>query len=56
MKIVNFLEESGLLRKCVRETNKNEAKEQKIVFLSMLFGTFGPSLLGNLLTGKINKS
>ena len=35
---------------------KNEAKEQKGGFLSMLLGTLGASLLGNLLTGKgINK-
>ena len=27
-------------------------KEQKGVFLSMLLGTLGASLLGNLLTGK----
>ena len=52
MKIVKSLEESGLLIKDVSETIKNEAKEQKAEFLSMLLGTFGASLLGNLLTGK----
>ena len=31
---------------------KNEAKEQKGGFLSMLLGTLGASLLGNLLAGK----
>ena len=31
---------------------KNEAKEQKGGFLSMLFVTLGASLLGNLLAGK----
>ena len=31
---------------------KNETKEQKGGFLSMLLGTLGASLLGNLLTGK----
>ena len=34
------------------ETIKNEAKEQKGGFLSMLLGTLGASLLGNCLTGK----
>ena len=36
----------------VIETIKNDAKEQKGGFLSMLLGTLGASLLGNLLTGK----
>ena len=31
---------------------KNETREQKGGFLSMLLGTLGASLLGNLLTGK----
>ena len=47
MKIVKSLEESG-------ETIKNEAKEQKGAFLSMLLGALGPSLLGNLLARKGN--
>ena len=34
------------------ETIKNETKEQKGGFLSMLLGTLGASLLGNLLAGK----
>ena len=56
MKIVKFLEDSGLLIKGVSETIQNEAKEQKGGFLSMLLGTLGASLLGNLLTGKgVNK-
>ena len=38
--------------KDVTERVKNEAKEQKGGFLSMLLGTLGASLLGNLLTGK----
>ena len=38
------LEESGLLIKGVSETVKNEAKEQKWGFPSVLFGTFGASL------------
>ena len=52
MKIVKSLAESGLLIKGVRKTIKNEAKEQKGGFLSILLGTLGASLLGNLLTGK----
>ena len=52
MKISKFLEESGLLIKDVSKTIKNEAKEQKGGFMSMLLGTLGASLLGNLLTGK----
>ena len=51
-KIVTWLEESGLLIKCVSETTKNEAKEQKGGFLSMLLGMLDTSLLGNLITGK----
>ena len=31
---------------------KNETKEEKGGFLSMLLGTLGASLLGNMLTGK----
>ena len=52
IKIVKSLEDSGLLLKGVSETVQNEVKEQKGGFLSMLLGTLGASLLGNLLTGK----
>ena len=38
--------------KGVTKTIKNETKEQKGGFLSMLLGTLGASLLENLLTGK----
>ena len=38
--------------KGISETIKNKAKEQKGGFLSMLFGTLGASLLGDLLAGK----
>ena len=51
LKIVKYLENSGLLLG-VSETIKNEAKEQKGGFLSMLLGTLGASLLGNMLAGK----
>ena len=52
IKIVKSLEDSGLLLKGVSEIIQNEEKEQKGGFLSMLLGTLGASLLGNLLTGK----
>ena len=52
MKIVKYLEESGLLVKVVSETIKKEAKEEKGRFNSMLLGTLNATLLGNLLTGK----
>ena len=52
LKIVKFFEDSGLLLERVSETIKNEAKEQKGGFLSMLLGTLGASLLGNMLAGK----
>ena len=51
LKIVKSLENSGLLLG-VSETIKNEAKEQKRGFLSMLLGTLGTVLLGNMLAGK----
>ena len=52
MKIVQALEDSNILLKGVTETIKNGTKEQKGGFLSMLLGTLGKSLLGNLLSGK----
>ena len=51
IKIVKFLEDSGVILKGVSETIQHEAKEQRGGFLSMLLGTLGASLLGNLLTG-----
>ena len=48
IKIVKSLENSGLLFKGVTEIVQNEVKEQKGGFLSMLLGTLGASLLGNL--------
>ena len=52
MKIIQAHEDSDILLKGVTKTIKNETKEQKEGFLSMLLGTFEASLLGNLLTGK----
>ena len=51
MKIIQALENSGILLKGVSKTIENETKEQKGGFLSMLLGTLGASLLGNLLSG-----
>ena len=57
IKIVKSLEDSGLLLKGVIESAQNEVTEQKGRFLSMLLGTLGASLLGNLLAGKgINRA
>ena len=57
IKRVKSLEDSGLLLKGVTESVQNEVKEQKGGFLSMLLGTLGASLLGNLLTWKgINRA
>ena len=52
LKIVKSLEHSGVLLKGFSETIQNEAKEQRGGFLSMLLGTLGASLLGDLLTKK----
>ena len=53
LKIVKSLEDSGLsLLDGVREIIKNETKEQKRAFLSMLLNTLGASLIGNMLVGK----
>ena len=52
LKITKSIEESGLLIKGVSKKNKNNAKEQKVVFLGVLFGSLDACLLGNLLTGK----
>ena len=51
IKIIKALENSGISLKGVSKTIKNETKEQRGGFLSMLLGTLGASLLGNLLTG-----
>ena len=51
MKIIEALENFGILLKGVSKTIENETKEQRGGILSMLLGTLGASLLGNLLTG-----
>ena len=50
LKIVKSIENSGVLLKVVSETIQHEAKEQRGGFLSMLLGTLGASLLGDILS------
>ena len=52
LKIVKSLEDSGISLEGVSETIKNEAKEQNGGFLSILLGTLGVSLLGDMFVGK----
>ena len=52
IKIVKSLEDSGLLLKGVTEAVQNVVREQKGWFFSMISGTLGASLLGNILAGK----
>ena len=52
MKIVTYFEESSLLIKDISESIKKEVKDQKNRYPSILIGTLGASLLGNLSIGK----
>ena len=54
LKVVKSLEDSGLLLKGVSETIQHEAKEQRGGFLSMLLGTLGASLLGDILSKSLS--
>ena len=57
IKIVKSLEDSGLLFKGVNKTIQNETKKQRRGVFSMLVGTLGASLLGDILTGRgINRA
>ena len=51
-KIFKSYEKSGILLNEVSETIQKDAKEQKGGFVSMLLGTLGASLLGDILAGK----
>ena len=51
-KLGQALEDTNILLKRLAKTIKNKTKEQKGGFLSILLGTLGASLLGNLLSGK----
>ena len=50
IKIIEALENSGILLKGVSKTIENETKEQRGGFLSIPLGILGASLLGYLLT------
>ena len=50
LKMIKSLEDSGLLLKGVSETIQHEAKQETRRFLSMLLGTLGASLLGDILS------
>ena len=50
LKIVKSLEDFGVLLKRVSKTIQHEAKEQRGRFLSLLLGTLGASLLGDMLS------
>ena len=50
LEAVQALEDSNILTKTI----KSETKEQKGGFLSMLLGTLGASLLGDLLTKNLS--
>ena len=52
IEIVKSLEDFVLLPEGVSETVQNEAQEERGGFLSMLLGTLGAILLGNILPGK----
>ena len=47
----NYLENSDILLKGLSKAIKKETEKQNGGFLSMLLGTLGATLLGNLLTG-----
>ena len=52
LEVIKSLEKNGILLDGITETVKNEVKEQKGGFLSMLLGTIGASLLGNMLASR----
>ena len=57
IKKVKSLEDACLLLEGVSQAIQNEAKEKRGGFLSMLLGTLGADLLGNILAGKgINRA
>ena len=54
LKIVESLDNSGILLNGITETVENEVKQQTGGFLSMLLGALGASLLADLLTKKLS--
>ena len=51
-KIFQALENSVVLLKEITKAIENETKEERGIFLEILLGTLGASLLGNMLAGK----
>ena len=54
LEVIKSLEKNGIILDGITETLKNEVKEQKGGFLSMLLGVLGASLLGALLTKNLS--
>ena len=52
LEVIKSLQKNRILLDGITETIKDEVKEQKGGFLSMLLGTLGASLLGNMFAGK----
>ena len=52
LKISKTINDSNIWLTGVTTTIRNEIKEQKEIFISILLGTLGASLLGNLLSRK----
>ena len=52
IKIVKSLEDSSLQPEGISKAIQNEVKEQRGGFPSMLLGTLGAILLGNIVAGK----
>ena len=50
--MIKSIKELWLLVKGINETIKNEEKEQKAEFVSMLLGILAASILGNASAGK----
>ena len=50
MKIIKVLENHGVLLKGITKTAQNAVKSQRGGFLSMLLGTLGASILGDVLS------
>ena len=53
IKIVRSLKKSELIIKGISETIKNNAKEKKLIFLTLLLGTLADSMLGTALAEKV---
>ena len=54
LEVIKTLEKNSILLDGITATVKNEVKEQKGGFLSILLGTLGSSLLGDLLTKNLS--